>query len=497
MLIQSGIAPLDDQVGGLMPGRPYVISGSPGTGKSVSCLEFLDVALERGEPAALLTHDDPSDVLSSGAFLGMDLQRALRDERLVLIRYQLNFIKLFSRTPSADAVFAELRRLLGSRQPVRLAIDSIVPFLEGGASSGSASMFALIQFIDQLETTSLLTYPGDLAGLYDKRLEPIMQRAAGVFHLSNHSQARRHGLLEVRKLRYQAKSLGSIPFRIQAGAGFVVVHEAGSPPAEEIQRKLLVLNLADPFPEELLRILERDHSVVVRTGVASAFSDLVRSGLGALLLNVRRDVVADALQLVRELRRAENAVPIVMVTPYVLRSSDRTRALRAGADDFLSTNLPPDEFIARVASIAQRGRSENAPTAEPEPPIFLQPSRDGESYYLLDAAGFRNAIGLHLARERAPFFTVIRAEPVSGDVMTLADLALRMSRLDSGDLVGFEGRSVLLYLDGARPKELKAYLGRLNDEWRRIAGDEMAVETFGFPADESQIRSFARVAPAP
>jgi DNA-binding response OmpR family regulator len=276
-----------------------------------------------------------------------------------------------------------------------------------------------------------------------------------------------------------------------------VVHEAGTPPAEEIQRKLLVLNLADPFPEELLRILERDHSVTVRTGVASAFSDLVRSGLGAVQLNVRRDVVADALQLVRELRRAENAVPIVVVTPYVLRSSDRTRALRAGADDFLSTNLPPDEFIARVGSIAQRGRSENTPAAEPEAPIFLQPSRDGESYYLLDAAGFRNAIGLHLARQRAPFFTVIRAEPVSGDVMTLADLALRMNRLDSGDLVGFEGRSVLLYLDGARPKELKAYLGRLNDEWRRIAGDEMAVETFGFPADESQIRSFARIAPAP
>jgi KaiC/GvpD/RAD55 family RecA-like ATPase len=294
MLVQSGIAPLDDQVGGLMPGRPYVISGSPGTGKSVSCLEFLDVALERGEPAALLTHDDPTDVLSSGAFLGMDLQRALRDERLVLIRYQLNFIKQFSRAPSTDVVFAELKRLLGSSNPVRLAIDSIVPFLEGGTSSGSASMFALIQFIDQLETTSLLTYPGDLAGLYDKRLEPIMQRAAGVFHLSTPNHARRNGLFEVRKLRYQARSLGSLAFRIQAGAGFVVVGETGTRPAEEIQRKLLVLNLADPFPEELLRILERDHSVMVRTGVASAFSDLVRAGLGALLLNVRRDVIADA-----------------------------------------------------------------------------------------------------------------------------------------------------------------------------------------------------------
>jgi len=91
---------------------------------------------------------------------------------------------------------------------------------------------------------------------------------------------------------------------------------------------------------------------------------------------------------------------------------------------------------------------------------------------------------------------VVRVEPVNGDVMALADLGLRMSRLDSGDLVGFEGRAVLLYLDGARPKELKSYLGRLSDEWRRIAGDEMAVETFGYPADENRIRSFAGIAPA-
>jgi KaiC/GvpD/RAD55 family RecA-like ATPase/CheY-like chemotaxis protein len=494
MLIQSGIAPLDDQVGGLLPGRPHVVSGNPGTGKSVSCLEFLDVALERGEPAALLTHDDPSDVLSSAAFLGIDLQRALLDERLVLLRYQLNFIKLFSRAPSMDGVFAELKRLLGPRKPVRLAIDSIVPFLEGGGSSGSASMFGLIQVIDELGATSLLTYPGDLAGLYDKRLEPVMQRAAGVFHLSNHNQARGSGVLEVRKLRYEAKALGTMGFRIRAGAGFVPV-QVGEGPSPDVQRKLLVLNLADPFPEELLRSLERDHTVIVRTGVASAFSDLVRAGAGALLLNVRRDVIHDAFQLVRELRRAENTIPIVVVTPYVLRSNDRTRALRAGADDFLSTNLPPEEFIPGVNWVPQRGRAERAPAPESESPLVLQPSTDSESYLLLDGTRFRNAVSLHLTRERAPFFTVVRAQPANGDVMALADLALRASRLDSGDLIGFEGSSVLLYLDGARPKDLRSFLTRLHDEWRRVASDEMAVETFGYPAEEERIRTFASIPP--
>jgi circadian clock protein KaiC len=492
MLIQSGIVPLDDLVGGLVPGRAYLLSGNAGAGKSVACLEFLDVALERGEFAALLSHDDPTDVLSSAAFLGIDLHRALVEGRFALIRYRPTFVKRAAHAPNMDVVFAEFLRALGPRKPVRLAVDSVIPVLECGKNSGAASIFALIRVLDDLGATTLLTYPGDLAGLYDPRLEPLMQRAAGVFHLASRTQTRRDGLLEIRKLRYEARSLGPAAFRIQAGAGFVPVHEPGEPPSPDVQRKLLVLNLADPFPGELLRLLERDHTVIVRTGVAGASSDLVRGEAGALLLNVRRDVIRDALQLIRDLRRSESTIPILVVTPYVLRSSDRTAALRAGADDFLSTSLPPDEFIARVHSIAQRGGSEAVPEAESESPLVLQPTSDGESYLLLDGGQFHKAVGLHLARERAPFFTVARAEPGNGDVMALADLALRISRIRTGDLVGFDGRSVLLYLDGARPKDLKAFLGRLHDEWRRAAGDEIAVETFGYPAEEDRIRAFAR-----
>jgi KaiC/GvpD/RAD55 family RecA-like ATPase/CheY-like chemotaxis protein len=496
MLIQSGIAPLDDLVGGLIPGRSYLLSGNAGAGKSVSCLEFLDVALERGEFAALLTHDDPTDVLSSAAFLGIDLHRALVEERFALIRYRPTFVKLAVRAPNMDEVFAELTRAIGPKKPIRLAIDSIVPVLECGRNSGAASIFALIHVLDDLGATALLTYPGDLAGLYNPRLEPLVQRAAGVFHLATRSHGRRDGALEIRKLRYEARSLGPAAFRIQAGAGFVPVHEPGEPPSPDVQRKLLVLNLADPFPGDLLQMLERDHTVVVRTGVSGATSDLVRGEAGALLITVRRDVMRDALQLVRELRRSGSTIPIVVVTPYLVRSSDRTRALRAGADDFLSTNLQPEEFVARVESIAQRGHSESVPDSEPEPPAILQPTADGESYLLLDGAQFRRAVGLHVTGERAPFFTVARAEPGNGDVMALADLALRMSRLASGDLVGFDGRSVLLYLDAARPKDLKAYLGRLHDEWRGAAADDIAVETFGYPAEEEWMRTFVRGEPA-
>src|SRR5688572_22838376 len=90
MLIKSGIGPLDERLGGIVPARPYVMTGAPGTGKSVACLEFLHAALDEGGTAALLTHDDPSDLLAQGDYLGLDLGAALADERLVVLRYQLD-----------------------------------------------------------------------------------------------------------------------------------------------------------------------------------------------------------------------------------------------------------------------------------------------------------------------------------------------------------------------------------------------------------------------
>ena len=74
-LVPSGIRPLDYRLGGILPNRPYVVSGNPGTGKSVSCLEFAQQGLEGGETVVLVTHDDPADVMASAAFLGIDIER--------------------------------------------------------------------------------------------------------------------------------------------------------------------------------------------------------------------------------------------------------------------------------------------------------------------------------------------------------------------------------------------------------------------------------------
>jgi KaiC/GvpD/RAD55 family RecA-like ATPase/DNA-binding response OmpR family regulator len=494
-LVRSGNAPLDRQIGGLLPGRPYLLSGAPGTGKSVSCLEFLDVAVQEGEVAVLLTHDDPKDVLATAAFLGIDLEPALADGRFVLLRFQLDFARRFGRAATPDEVFEELERLLGDRRPSRLAIDSVVPFLEGGGASSTA-VFALTAFLERLGATALLTYPGDLSGLYDRRLEPLMQRAGGFFHLASQSQGRRRGVAEIRKLRYEAPSMAPVQFRIEPGAGFVqegAPNEPETPTLEAIRRRVLVVNLSAPFPEDLLKSASRDFEVTVRAGIPAAFSELVRAGVGAVLLNVQRDVIRDALELVRELRRSDVRTPILVVTPYVLRSTDRTRALRAGADDFVSLTLPHEEILARVAAITRRGRSTARLDAESERPLLAQPRAADGGYEVLPAERFATAVSAYLSQAQAPFFTLLELHPSDGNAQGAARLALETSRVDSGDLVGLSAGGAMLLADGARPRELEGLQQRLRSRWAEQSGGALAITALSLPTDEDRIRGmFAR-----
>ena len=489
-LVKFGNAPLDRRLGGLQPARPYLLSGGPGSGKSVSCLEFLDVAMQQGDPSVLLTHDDPADVLSSAAFLGIDAEPALADGRLVILRFQLDFARRFAHAATPNEAFAELRRLMGHPAPARLAIDSVMPILEGGGA-GSTGIISLINFLEQLDATTLITYPGDLSGVHDKRLEPLVQQAAGCFHLTSLAQGRRRGVLEVRKLRSDASPVASVPFSIQPGAGFVQDGTTNEPEAdtlEEIRRRLLVVNMAAPFPDELRATMDRQFEVSVRSDVSWAFSDLARVDVGAVLLNVQRDVIRDALDLVREMRRADVRTPIVMVTPYVLRSSDRTRALRAGADDFLPLATQHGEFMARMQTITRRGRSTARLQSESNRPLIVQPQDEAGRYEVLTAKQFAAAVSSHLSLAPAPFFTLLHLCPEDGDVEVAARMALETSRVDGGDLVGYAADGVWLFADGVRPKELGGLESRLRMRWAAERQGGLSIAATGFPADEERIR---------
>src|SRR5262249_48160069 len=110
-MIRSGIAPLDDRVGGLQSGDVFLVTGGPGTGKTTMCLQFANVGLQRGDAVCMVTVGRGGALKSHAAFLGIDLARALRSRRLVLLRYRSDFAARLARVLTPERVVQDLRRL--------------------------------------------------------------------------------------------------------------------------------------------------------------------------------------------------------------------------------------------------------------------------------------------------------------------------------------------------------------------------------------------------
>src|SRR5687768_13468073 len=83
----TGIAGLDEVTGGGLPkGRPTLVCGGPGCGKSLFALEFLfRGATEFGEPGALITFEETGDEIAQNVrSLGFDLDRLVESNQIAV-----------------------------------------------------------------------------------------------------------------------------------------------------------------------------------------------------------------------------------------------------------------------------------------------------------------------------------------------------------------------------------------------------------------------------
>ena len=83
----TGICGLDEITGGGLPaGRPTLICGGPGSGKTLLALTFLvNGAVQFGEPGVLLTFEESGEELASDvASLGFDLPELIAAKKLAV-----------------------------------------------------------------------------------------------------------------------------------------------------------------------------------------------------------------------------------------------------------------------------------------------------------------------------------------------------------------------------------------------------------------------------
>jgi circadian clock protein KaiC len=162
--VPTGVAALDPLLeGGFPRGRSFLITGEPGTGKTIFALQFLHAGLKRGDKGVLVSADEnPLDLLEQAASLGWDFAPYVQDKQLAI----LNAAGPFCSRAGADApidlskAVGDLAGFVKQFGAERLVLDPASPFLsqrDSEARSQDQTRSLIQQLRASLTTTNLLT----------------------------------------------------------------------------------------------------------------------------------------------------------------------------------------------------------------------------------------------------------------------------------------------------------------------------------------------------
>jgi circadian clock protein KaiC len=125
----TGIEGLDDITdGGLPKGRPTLLCGGAGSGKTLIAMEFLaQGALEHGEPGVYVTFEErQDDLVKNFASMGLDLEDLIRKKKMVIDRVMINPAEI-TETGEFDleGLFIRLGDSIDTIGAKRIALDTI------------------------------------------------------------------------------------------------------------------------------------------------------------------------------------------------------------------------------------------------------------------------------------------------------------------------------------------------------------------------------------
>jgi len=164
--VSTGIHGLDKIIeGGFPQGRSILVTGEPGTGKTICSLQFLVAGLARGEKGIYVASDEePSDILEQGASLGWDLEKYIATKELAILNAGTHISALSApgREKQIDVLRAvnDLAVHVTRLEAKRMVLDPAGPFvlMRDTATRIQDQIRLLIKLLRKnLPTTNLLT----------------------------------------------------------------------------------------------------------------------------------------------------------------------------------------------------------------------------------------------------------------------------------------------------------------------------------------------------
>ncbi len=118
----TGINGLDDLLNGGFPsGSIILVSGTPGSGKTIVCFQYIEAGIKNGENCLYLTSDEPvPSLLNDARKLGFDFQSAVDNEQLKFMYLDLD----------RHNIHKEMEEEIKTGNYDRVVVDSLSPLTE-------------------------------------------------------------------------------------------------------------------------------------------------------------------------------------------------------------------------------------------------------------------------------------------------------------------------------------------------------------------------------
>jgi len=118
----TGINGLDELLNGGFPsGSITLVSGTPGTGKTIVCFQFIEAGIKNGENCLYLTSDEPvPNLLNDARKLGFDFQSAIDNEQLKFMYLDID----------RHNIHKEMEEEIKTGKYDRVVMDSLSPLTE-------------------------------------------------------------------------------------------------------------------------------------------------------------------------------------------------------------------------------------------------------------------------------------------------------------------------------------------------------------------------------
>jgi circadian clock protein KaiC len=217
----TGIGGLDEITrGGLPTGRPTLVCGGPGSGKTLLALTFLvNGAIQFDEPGVLMTFEENGDEIASDvASLGFDLPELIEAKKLAVdyVRVERNEIEETGEY-DLDGLFVRLEYAIRTVGAKRIVLDTIESLFAGLKDEGilRSELRRLFRWLKEQGVTAVITGERGEGALTRHGLEEYVSDAVILLDHRVHDQVSTRRLRVV-KYRGSHHGTNEYPFLINA-----------------------------------------------------------------------------------------------------------------------------------------------------------------------------------------------------------------------------------------------------------------------------------------